>query len=313
MMSESSESELVAWLAEQPLPDIDGAPVTLGIGDDMAILRRPGAEVLVTTDMLLDGVHFDRARQDLEAIGRKAVACSLSDCAAMAVEPLAATVSVALPRGWRLEDTQRLYTGMRSVADAFDCPIVGGDTTAWDQRLAIDVTMLGMARSGRRPVRREGARFGDVLLVTGLLGGGLLGGHLSFTPRVREARRLVEVLGDSVHAMIDISDGLAVDLHRLCAASGVGARLDRDRLDAVVSPDARRAAAADGRDAVDHVLTDGEDFELLVALDAAAVETAVDGVTLHRIGDVQARRDVVVRAGDGAVTPLGRGGFEHRT
>lgn len=311
-MPAARENDLIAWLAKQPLPAGAETTVRLGIGDDMAMLHRPGDDLLVTTDLLLDGVHFDRRTDSLGRIGRKAIACSLSDCAAMAVRPLAATVSVALPPGWSLEDTQRLDTGMRSIADTFDCPIVGGDTTAWDQRLAIDVTMLAVPHPGQRPIRRDGAEVGDAIYVTGPLGGSILGKHLDFIPRVTEARQLAEQFGDALHAMLDISDGLAIDLDRMCTASGVGACLERRAIERVVSAAARELAKRDGTLAIDHALSDGEDFELLLTASPATDPDSVTGVTLLRIGFVQ-KSNIEMADAAGLRTTISPGGFEHRT
>lgn len=305
----SGEADLINWLSTQA--GLGQSPaVTLGIGDDMAIVNAAGGEVLMTTDMLLDGVHFDLRRHDLEAVGRKAIACSLSDCAAMAVRPVAATVSLALPTDWPLQNSQRLYRGMKAVADAYDCPIVGGDTTAWDQRLAIDVAMLGAAYPGLTPSRRSEARVGDVLLVTGSLGGSLLGRHMTFTPRVREARSIRETLGEAVHAMIDISDGLSLDLHRMCEASGVGAMLEEELLNDVIHADAHAAAQSDGTSPLQHALTDGEDFELLLAVDPRAVTDSVPDVSLHRVGCIS-ETGLTMRRPGGEKVPLEPRGFEH--
>lgn len=310
-MTESRELKLVEWLTAWSAEGESSSAVTLGIGDDMAIVDTGGGQVLLTSDMLLDGVHFDRSKHGPEAIGRKAIACSLSDCAAMAVKPMAATVSVALPGGWSHDDSHRLYHGMRAMADSFDCAIVGGDTTAWNQRLAIDVSMLAVAYPGLSPIRRSGAKVGDALLVTGPLGGSLLGRHLTFTPRVREAKSIAETLGRSVHAMMDISDGLSLDLHRLCKASGVGAVLDESMLGLVISPETAEAAKRDGRSPLDHVLSDGEDFELLLAVDPKAAHS-VNDVTLFRVGTVTPS-GLEIRSRNGIMGSLAPRGFEHRT
>lgn len=303
------EGEIVRWLTHHAAGRCNDA-VALGVGDDMAILNVDGGTILVTADMLLEGVHFDGRSHSLEDIGRKAIACSLSDCAAMAVRPTASVVSLALPAGWNLDKTKRLYRGLNEMAGAFDCPIIGGDTTGWDQRLAIDVSMLARPYPGLTPVRRSGARPGDTLFVTGALGGSLLGRHLSFTPRVVEARRLSEQLGDALHAMMDISDGLSLDLHRLCSASGVGAVLEETLLRRVVHADAEAAAKSDGRDPLEHALGDGEDFELLVAVDPAFAVDGIDGVALHPIGSV-AEAGLCMRTPEGVEHPLAVQGFEH--
>src|SRR5262249_50875367 len=155
------------------------------------------------TDMLLEGSCFLLAEAGPRRVGRKAMAVNLSDIAAMAGRPVAAVVSVGLPRKGGRTPAQEPYLGLRGGAAALGPPLVGGDTNSWDGPLVISVTVLGEA-TGRGPVRRAGARVGDWLLVTGPLGGSILGKHLDFTPRVREALRLHAVA--DLHAMIDVSD-----------------------------------------------------------------------------------------------------------
>src|SRR6185503_14245686 len=180
-----SEFAYVAWLRARTPAD---PRVLIGPGDDCAALAPPTRPLLVTTDMLMDGVDFVAAEVGPRRVGRKAMAANLSDIAAMAGNPVAAVVSVALPR--RAGDfAEQLYLGLRDVADAFRVPVVGGDTNSWAGPLVISVTALGEA-TDRGPVRRGGARPGDWLFVTGPLGGSILGHHLDFTPRVREALAL---------------------------------------------------------------------------------------------------------------------------
>jgi thiamine-monophosphate kinase len=299
------ELQLLEWLRRALRP---GAGVQTGIGDDMAVLSLPGAgTVLFASDMILDGTHFDIRKDPLEQIGRKALACNLSDCAAMAARPVAAVVSLALPPSFDRGELDRFYTGMLQIAAEFETQVVGGDLAGWASPLAIDVAIIAVPWEGIAPVRRAGAVVGDRLYVTGLLGGSREGHHLSFTPRVREARTLAASLGERLHAMMDISDGLSLDLHRVCAASGVGAVLDEGLLEGVVSPAARRASAVSGGTPLDHVLGDGEDFELLLAV-AGAVEPG--DVPLYPVGEVTAN-DFALRCRDGHVTPLEVRGYTH--
>ena len=282
-------------------------PGDIGIGDDMAMLNTPGGRWLISSDMLLDGVHFDTTHQPLSMIGRKAVACSLSDCAAMAVCPVALTVSMAWPRRGSLDDAKELYTGMQTMADEFETRIVGGDTTRWDHPLVIDVTIFAQPHENIEPVTRSGAKSGDRLYVTGPLGGSRLGRHLEFTPRVREARRLAQHFGERLHAMIDVSDGLALDLHRVCQASNVGATVMEDELLSVVSDDARKASEADGKSPMSHALGDGEDFELLIAVSG---EIEQRPAPLYRIGQITDAGLLLQRA-DGNTEPLAPEGYVH--
>src|SRR6266540_6251291 len=212
------EFAFINWLRQQTPKD---PRVLLGPGDDTAVLRlTPETPCLVATDMLLEGSCFRLAEAGPRLVGRKAMAVNLSDVAAMAGRPVAAVVSVGLPRKGGRALAEELYLGLREIADAFETAVVGGDTNSWDGPLVISVTLLGEATE-RGPVTRAGARPGDWLLVTGPLGGSILGKHLDFTPRVREALRLHAEA--PLHAMIDISDGLAADIGHLCEESRCGA------------------------------------------------------------------------------------------
>jgi len=174
----------------------------------------------------------------------------LSDIAAMAGIPRAAVVSVGLPKKFTQEAARELFRGMKDLADEFGVTIIGGDTNSHVGGLVISVTLLGEVTT-RGPVTRSGGKPCDWLFVTGPLGGSIRGHHLDFTPRVREALALHEQV--NIHAMIDISDGFAKDLHRICAESQCGAVVYEERI-----PRAACSLAA--------ALGDGEDFELLFAV-----------------------------------------------
>jgi thiamine-monophosphate kinase len=179
----------------------------------------------------------------------------------MAAQPLAAVVSLLLPRRAHLEMARQLYEGMIPLAAEFGLAIAGGDTNTWDGPLVINVAALGEL-TPRGPLRRGGAQVGDVILVTGELGGSILGHHLQFQPRVREAIRLQSEY--RLHAGMDISDGLALDLSRLVAESRVGAAVELDSVP--ISTAARQLSQTSGRPALQHALGDGEDFELLLTV-----------------------------------------------
>ncbi len=288
----------------------DAQRVPLGIGDDMAVVRVGGGSVLLTADMLLDGVHFDSRVHSPEQMGRKAIACSLSDCAAMAAQPVAATVSLGLPESMSPAAVERMFAAMVSTGADFGCGIAGGDTTSWAHPLVIDVAMLAETGTARGPVRRDGARAGDAIYVTGALGGSLAGRHLDFAPRVREALRLAEALGEQLHAMMDLSDGLSLDLHRLCTASGVGAELEAAGVDGATSAAAREAAQRDRQSAREHALSDGEDYELLIV---AAPEASLPelGVAVTRVGTIVAGAGMRLREAGGGTSVLEPRGYEH--
>jgi thiamine-monophosphate kinase len=250
--------------------------VLIGPGDDCAALAPPIRPLLVTTDMLMDGTDFVVAEVGPRRVGRKAMAANISDIAAMAGVPTAAVVSVALPlanpdrkvggvehpephgTGSPREFAEQLYLGLRDIADAFGVPIVGGDTNSWAGPLVISVTALGEATE-RGPVRRSGAKPGDWVFVTGPLGGSILGHHLDFTPRVREALALHAAV--ELHAMCDISDGLAADLNHILEESRCGAVLVAEAIP--IADAARELSRASGKPALQHALSDGEDFELV--------------------------------------------------
>lgn len=301
------ENALVEWLRSRFGSSAAGVPV--GIGDDMAVVDVEDNLVAMTADMLMDGVHFDTRHHGYDTIGRKAVACSLSDCAGMGCQPRVATVSVALPETLSMEDVKTLYEGMAGIADEFGCTVAGGDTNSWHGPLVIDVAMLAEPMATRGPVRRSEARVGDLILVSGPLGGSIAGKHLTFTPRMELAAQLVHHPG--LHAMMDISDGLSIDLQRMCLASGCRAELDAAMLESVISDAARQCAESDGRSAMEHALHDGEDFELLVA----GTEDLRDRWGLLPVGWMAASRagepTLLVVQPDGHREALEPRGYEH--
>ena len=304
------ETPFVEWICSQS--GFDPSAVPVGPGDDMAVVACGGGQVLVGADQVLDGTHVVLARCGAEAAGRKAMARGLSDVAAMAAVPLAAVATVALPRGFSREQGERLYRGLRGAAEAFSCPLVGGDVASWDGPLAIDVTVLARPADGHGPVLRSTARVGDAVCVTGRFGAAWrTDRHLTFTPRIAEALDLAGRC--DLHAMIDVSDGLAVDLRRLCAASSVGAVIEAARVP--IHPDA--AALAAPADPLAAALGDGEDYELLFTLprDQGEGVTArgVLGTEVTRIGTIHAGRLVEIVRADGGREELAPSGWEHET
>jgi thiamine-monophosphate kinase len=280
----ASESDFLDWIRSQQTPS---GLVRLAAGDDLAILNWPGDELLlVGADQVLDGVHFDSTKHTPREIGRKAMNRNLSDCAAMACLPAAAIATVALPRGMGMEFARELYLGLREAGEAFDCPIIGGDTASWDGRLALSVAILGRA-GGITPITRGGAKVNDGIYVTGPLGGSILGRHMTFTPRIEEARSLAKAV--SITAMIDISDGLSRDLARICQQSNVGAILDAAAIP--IHPDAVALSKQSGRSPLEHALHDGEDHELLyTCASRPPVGTLIGGITADRLLVIQKNR-----------------------
>ena len=235
--------------------------VQLGIGDDAAVLDGSLGDVVATTDSLLDGTHFILAEVDPRRIGRKLVNVNLSDLAAMAAEPEALFISLCLPTSASDELASELFEGICEAAEQYGCAVAGGDTNCWNGPLALHLTAIGRAQSCG-VWKRSGAQAEDLIVVTGPLGGSLLGKHIDFEPRLAWARAVRESV--PVHAAIDISDGLSIDLLRVCDASGCGAVLDMANVP--ISAAAERMAQQSGRAALAHALGDGEDFELLIAL-----------------------------------------------
>ena len=263
-MNGLGEFQLIDWIRQHSAPH---PQVPVGIGDDAALLTpTPGEEVIVTTDMLMDGRHFMVGQTDPQLIGRKALAVNLSDIAAMAGRPLAAFISWALPRHGGRDLAQALYAGMAELAQTYHVAIAGGDTNSWDGPLVISITLVGETVGGRR-ILRSGARPGDWIFVTGPLGGSLRSGrHLTFTPRVREALDLVQRV--PVTSMLDLSDGIASDLRHILDQSGVGATLDARAIP--IHPDVDRTLPE--AEQLRRALTDGEDFELLFTVSPTAGE-----------------------------------------
>jgi thiamine-monophosphate kinase len=312
------ELEFIRWLREH-VPTHPRAQ--LGLSDDAAILSLAGrSDVVVTTDMLTDGVDFQLANDDPRRIGRQSLGVNLSDLAAMAAQPLAAVVSLVLPRRGNGDRSAlllaiALYEGLLPLANEFDVAIAGGDTNTYDGPLVLSVTAIGQV-TGSKPLTRSGAKTGDSLLVTGDLGGSILGHLFDFTPRVREAITLHERY--DLHAGIDISDGLALDMSRLAEASGCGAVIFADRVP--ISKDAyqladREGAADVGAAALRHALGDGQDFELLLAAAPAVAEQILRDQPLEcritRVGELVSDRGLWQQDAGGRRTKIEPFGWVH--
>lgn len=304
------ETELIAQLRER-LPS--HPLLKLGIGDDAAILDGArGRDWVVTVDMLTDRVDFLLDQVDPRRVGRKALAVNLSDLAAMACRPVAAVVALVLPRENGMELALGLYEGMIPLAEEFGTAIAGGDTNSWDGPLALSVTAIGEVTS-RGPLRRSGARPADRILVTGRLGGSILGHQFDFQPRVQEAIDLAERY--ELHAGIDISDGLSRDLAHLVEESRCGAVLDLASVP--IANDAVRLSRqlADGSTPLDHALSDGEDFELILAVPPEEAERMIVeqplGVPLTAIGRFVAEPGLWQETEQGKRIPVPVRGFEH--
>jgi thiamine-monophosphate kinase len=248
----------------------------------------------------MDGRHFHLDQAGPVRVGRKALAVNLSDIAAMGGKPVAAVVGLVLPQVGGRAVAKQLFLGMRDLAAEFDTAIVGGDTNSWNGPLVVAVTVIGDT-AGKQPICRNGAKPGDVLLVTGTFGGSLKGKHLDFVPRVREVLLLREHA--EIHAMIDVSDGLSADVHHLCEESACGCVLRAEDIPMSASCST-----------LEQALGDGEDFELAFAVsqtDARRLLAAqpLPGVPITAIGEFVPSGFWIERDGQRAV--LEPRGWQH--
>lgn len=307
-----------------------GFPGAFGLKDDCAVLApQPGCELVVKTDPIIAGVHF-LADTDAAAIAWKALAVNISDLAAKAARPVAYLMALALPQAPQRAWMQRFAAGLADAQRAFSCHLIGGDTDRTPGPLTVSITVFGTVAAGKM-VRRDTARSGDQLFVTGTLGDATLGlallkhptlakqlslhkddvaalmqRHLRPHPRLA----LVPLLCAHARAAMDLSDGLVKDCNRMCAASGVGARL-RQRDIPLSSP-----LETAGSDWHRKALTGGDDYEILAAVpeehvaaflaDAGALDFRVT-----RIGEITKGDGVTVERPDGTAMPFDRTGWDH--
>jgi thiamine-monophosphate kinase len=264
-MSASGKKSTLRGLGEEGLLRLltgrwraKSARVLTGVGDDCAVLRGSGRNqfLIFKTDAVVENVHFTRKAAP-EKIGRKALARAVSDLAAMGASPVAAVITLGVPADESPRRLQAIYRGIERAAKKYGVELVGGETTRAAQ-LFLSVALLGECR-GYRPVLRSGARAGDLIFVTGRLGGTQAGRHLAFEPRLAEGQWLARKKLAS--ALMDLSDGLGADLPRLARASGVDFVLEEKAI-----PRARGASLA-------AALNDGEDYELLFTVRPSHAET----------------------------------------
>ncbi len=311
---------------------VPGAGVLIGVGDDAALVAWSGGELLLTIDTLLEDVHFRRATATLREVGAKALAVNLSDIGAMGGEPRFALLALALPPSCSVSDVDDLYAGLGEMAARHGVSLIGGDTCASPDRLVLTLALAG--RIDGPPLRRNGARPGDAILVTGTLGAAAAGlaalehgapavpadvlatvhrAHRVPTPRVQEGR-LIRASGAAT-AMIDLSDGLTTDLGHIAVESGVGAAVRLSVLP--VAEETKIVARALGADPRAWALSGGEDYELLFTATAehaaalAARLAAETGTPATVIGEIRRIVDGVQFLDDAgnpvAVSP----GFDH--
>lgn len=298
--------------------DTSDARVSLGIGDDAAILAPTAGGAVLSVDAAVEGVHFDRRWLTLEEVGHRSVVAALSDLAAMGARPLAALSSLVLPRSMSDAEVLALVDGIAGAARAYDAPVVGGNVAS-GATLVLSTTVVGEAPPGGALLRGR-ARAGDAVHVTGTLGTAALGlaalaaglpeseTAAPFMARWRRPRARFDVreaLLGVAHAAIDVSDGLLADLGQVCAASGVGAVIECARLP--LAPGHDELAAALGQDPDAFALGGGEDYELVFT---TAPDVRVPGAT--PIGHLREGRGVEARERDGRPRATGCHGFQHR-
>jgi thiamine-monophosphate kinase len=260
--------------------------VAVGIGDDAAVLDPVIGQQVVTTDQIIEGVDFLPAHDRVD-VGFKSLAINLSDIAAMGATPTAAFVTLALPKHNATRIAGDVYEGILRVAAEFDVAIAGGDLSTYEGPLSISITLLGQLPAGSAWLR-SGAQEGDAIIVSGEVGGSILGRHLRPDPRIHLAAQLRELV--DVHAAIDISDGLSLDLDRMCAASGLGAELSIETIP--IHDDAIILAEQSGRTPFEHAWSDGEDYELIFTTSQADADSLLDeplATPLTQIGNIVGR------------------------
>ena len=307
-----NEFELIRRLTAS-LPRNDA--VVTGAGDDCAVLDLgvPGRLVLFKTDAVVEGIHFQRETPP-EKVGHKALARCLSDIAAMAGTPSAALVTLALPREFDPAHVVAMYDGINALARRHDVAIVGGETTTNPDRILISIALLGTVAKDKC-IHRSGAKPGDVIFVSGELGGSLAGRHLDFEPRLVEARWLADHF--AIHAMIDLSDGLAGDLRHVLDAAKAGGELLKTAIPVSRAAKLQARAESSAKPPLLAALTDGEDFELLFTVAAADAVRLADGwraqfpgVKISCVGRVSAEAGLRLRDRDG-VRPFTGHGYVH--
>lgn len=301
-----SETELIQRLT-QDLP-ADSSVLT-GPGDDCAVLDWGGSKLLFKTDAIVEGIHFERDTPP-KTIGRKALARALSDIAAMSGTPTHALITLGVHAEMEPSLIEAVYQGLRDCAREHHVNIVGGETTSLSQ-LTLSISLIGRAS---KPILRTGSAVGDAIFVSGELGGSLAGHHLNFTPRLKEARWLSDQ--DIVHAMIDLSDGLATDLRHLLSDQ-TGAELLTRALPIRRAAKERARDNPCGKTALLAALTDGEDYELLFTVSSKDAVPLLDGwksafpeTPLHCIGKITDQPGIALRD-DKGVKPLTLHGYDH--
>ena len=265
------EHEFHHWLKQ--LPQNESPEIRIGIGDDAAVLSRSDYDSVITTDTIAEGTHFDLSVHSLELVGRKSLAVNLSDIAAMGAEPTSAVLNFMLPRTFGFDEAKLLFDGIQNLASEFNVAIIGGDTNTWNGPLVVGATVIGKRKPTETGWTIDGAKNGDALFVSGSFGGSIHQRHLSFQPRVELARYLSE--NYQINGATDASDSLSLDLSTMLKQSGLGVSISRNNIP--VSPD---VTETDFDKRLHHALSDGEDFELILAVPTSDVDRLTSDANL---------------------------------
>lgn len=330
LIGELGEEALLRQLRSLFAVTSTGVPVA--VGDDAAVIDIPtGHQMVWSTDILVEGIHFLKAWQSARELGRKSLAVNASDLIAMGAVPRYALFTLALDPATEAEYVLELCEGFCELAQEEGIAVIGGDTSASHAGTVISVTAGGLVPAGRA-VLRSGAKPGDAVLVVGYLGCAAAGLKLlergfageDYPELVRAFRDPACLLAASqaavavgATAMTDVSDGLSTDLSHICAESGAGCRVRQS--DLPLHPELIKAASELGWDAVAMMLAGGEDYSLLICVDAAAADAAAasiheqSGVDVFRIGEITGGRDMVLVRNDGSEETLTAMGFDHFT
>lgn len=309
-----------------------------GIGDDAAVIKNDRGFSVISTDLLMEGIHFDLMYSPLKHLGYKAVVVNLSDIYAMNVIPEQITVSLALSSKYSVEALEALYDGVKTACDLYGVDLIGGDTTSNLKGLAISVTAIGHIDAQEKIAYRNGANIGDILCVTGNLGAAYLGLQIlerekqlylddpKIQPELDKNPYLIErqlkpeankaaieyfhKIGLTPTSMIDISDGLSSDLMHICKQSNVGAFIEEAKVP--MMEETKMAALEFNMDPISCALNGGEDYELLFTIDPMEIDQIKYMPDVHIIGEIVDRKDkLTLHTSGGSIHPLKAQGWNH--
>jgi len=329
-MSDAGEFEFVRFLRTM-MPQ-DGGDIVRSVGDDCFAARSFGEDLMVSTiDTFVEGIHFKREYATYEQTGRRCMAASVSDIAAMAGTPVYSLVSLSLPADFIFDDAVGMFVGLQNTAQMYGCPVVGGETTSTNGPATVTVTVIGRVDPDRM-VSRSGAKEGDSIYVSGHLGDAMAG-LLAFEngdddfEALKDSFLFPEALVSlataltnsyTVTSMIDVSDGVAADIGNICNESSCGAVLYEDKLP--LSDDLLQLWSKYGKDrkngktAADFALSGGEDFELLFTSDDSSMPEKFElaGCGITRIGEITAQPEgITLHRADDTVEQITSKGYEH--